>query len=120
MSFAEEISLLLEMHQAALQVYADRILKEVVIPFCDKHDLKFYVSWGDYRFRRLDDSEDEDCWQDCIEGTIHYDGAPVRANADAPDGYQDVLDVLFIPTGDGSFIYQFLEGQHYRFHKEAS
>lgn len=120
MGFAEEITALLEAHDAALQIYATRILNEVVIPFCDKHDLKFYVSWGDYRFRRMDDSEDEDCWQEYIEGNVTSDKPCVRANADAPEGYQAVLDVLFIHTGDCNFIYQCLEGQHYRFHKEPN
>lgn len=116
---AEEVAACLQQREDALLDIATRIFHEVVVPFCDKHNLKFYVSWGDYRFRRMDDSEDEDCWQDFVTN-MPPDKATVKANAAAPAGYQDVLDALFIPLGDGNYIYSYMEGMQYRFRQGAN
>ena len=117
MSYAKEIEKLLDTHNSALWDIAIRIFNEVVIPFCDKHDLKFYVSWGMYSLAKKDDSENRDCWEESIPNTSS-DECPYCANKDAPEGYQEVIDALWIPIGGSDFIYALLEGKHYRFVKE--
>ena len=83
---------------------ANRARAEVIIPFCDRHGLKFDSSMGAYAFFDAEGHEQSSDWEGSSGVPYHPPGG------NAPDDYPAVYEALNTVVDRSSLLFEFMEG----------
>ena len=94
-------------YQKTVEHWAILARQHIIIPFCDKHQLRFCTGMGTYTFYAIRE-EDRSANDWVVVVDFDHDGDPVVPK-DAPEGYDEVLDALLIDVPPDEFLHEYME-----------
>jgi len=94
---------------------AERVRQEVIIPFCDKHNLKFISAMGDWSFSsRGDEGTDNDDWDQYLEGNIAEDpdDPGYVEYYKPPENYVKIRELLVTIVYGNDMLFEYMKDYH--------